>query len=244
MRYPSGLGFLSVAAALAIPAGALASSNVLVWSTGNSQSFTDNVAAWLYASGQFDSVTGIESVPTLSFNTLNSYDRILYYSNGSAGQDPDAIGDVLYQFSQTGKRLVLSTFAWANQGGNTLAGDIIDLQASPLLVEGSSLYSNVTMASNDGSALFTGVNSVGGYFHDDVKLSANGTQNATWSDNEPMVASNGNIIGVNLFPDDGYGNLSGDYRQLFVNALTDRVPAPGSGAVLGLAGLCAARRRR
>ncbi len=218
--------------------------DVLVWSTGNPDGQVGAIAQWLFDSGHFTSVTGINQDAPFSLNELDKYDRVLYFSNHSQNQDPDALGDRLNEFAGTGKRLVLATFAWAEQGGNTLAGDIIELGTSPLVPDGVTLYSDVDMASNDGGSLFLGVNAVHGFYHDDVSLSNGAVENATWSDGQPMVASKGNLVAVNLFPDDSFGQIGGDYRQLFVNALCDRVPSPGAAGLLGMAGLMAARRRR
>jgi hypothetical protein len=216
--------------------------DVLVWSSGNGQFDTDAVAAWLFASGQFTSVKGVDQDATLPFDYLNSYDRILYFSN--AGQtNPDSMGDVLHQFAMTGKRLVIAVFSWANQGSNTLGGDIIELGTSPYVADGFSLYSDVTMQSNNGSAFFAGVNTLTGYYHDDVHVVAGAVSHGTWSDGESLLAVKGQVVGVNLFPGDSKG-LGGDYKQLFVNSLTAEIPAPSAMGVLALAGAMAARRRR
>jgi hypothetical protein len=75
------------------------------------------------------------------------------------------------------------------------------------------------MLSNDGSPLFNGVTSVDAYYHDDVVLTTDAVQRATWDDNSPMVASKANVFGVNYFPDDSFGAISGDYDVLLANAI-------------------------
>lgn len=231
------------AIALAALAGsAIASNNVLVWATGNFGS-TQGVADYLQASGQFDSVTALEQDTGVSLATLNAYDKVLYFSNTSANQDPNQVGDVLADFADTGKRLVLATFSWAEQGGNTLGGRIMSDGISPLTINGASLYSFVSIGSTDGSAFWNGVNSIDGYFHDNVGLASGATLRGTWTDGSPLLATKGNVVGVNLFPDDSYGLVSGDHRQLFVNSLAD-VPAPGAVSALAVFGLAALRRRR
>ncbi len=227
-----------VAALFAILCSSVASGqNVLVWSTGNNDGIdsTPGVAAWLQASGQFTSVTGVDA-DSMTLAQLLAYDRVLYFSNGSHAQNPVAIGNTLADYADTGRRLVLATFSWASQGDNTLSGRIITDQLSPYLVQGSSLYTNVTMQSHDATSFFTGVNSLSGYFHDDIMLSGGATSHGLWTDGESLLATKGNVVAVNLFPDDASGSIGGDYRKLFVNALTV-VPEPSS-AILPLIGLC------
>lgn len=104
------------------------------------------------------------------------------------------------------------------------------------------------MASNDGSAFFAGVNSLGGYYHDRVTVAPGATLRGSWSDGTSLLAVKGNVVGVNLFPDDGYGQLSGDYKTLFVNSLTAPVPEPETYALflagLGVMGAIARRKKK
>ncbi len=222
-----------------------ANASVLVWSSGNGGT-TAGVASWIQAMGGFGTVDWYDG-DTRSFAQLDAYDRVLYFSNSSTSGNI-ARGDVLADFADTGKRLVLSTFSWADQGGNTLEGRIVSDALSPFSYEGGSLYSNVTMTSNDGSAFFTGVNTLSGYYHDNVGLTASAVSLASWSDGESLLAIKGNVVGVNLFPDDSYGQVSGDNRQLFVNALGASVTAPEPASIallgLGLIGLGFKRRQQ
>ncbi|MDP3654913.1 MAG: PEP-CTERM sorting domain-containing protein [Rhodoferax sp.] len=220
-------------------------STVGVFSTGNSSGSTSGVASWLQSTGSFTSVTGFDA-NTFSFAQLNAFDEVLFFTNG--GGDAVNSGNALAQFAQTGKRLVVATFAWAQQSGNTVAGNFITGGYSPFTAFGSSAYSSVTMASNDGSALFSGVSTVSGVYHDRVQASAGATSRASWSDGSALVATKGNVVGVNLFPDDRFGQMHGDYKQLFVNSLTvtTPVPEPESYAMLlaGLGAIGAIVRRR
>ena len=198
----------------------------LVWSSGNPDGNTAGVAAYIAQYGCFSTVEAVDA-DFVPLSTLVNYDVVLYFSNHSGSQDPVAIGDVLADYADTGRHLVIATFSWANQGGNTLAGRVISDQISPLLPLGSSVYSSVTMSSHDGSGYFIAVNSVDGYYHDDVSLAAGAVLHASWSDGEPMLADKGNVVGIDLFPDDSFGLISGDYKKLFANAMC----SPGATAV-------------
>ncbi len=205
------------------PASVVFGQDVLVWATGNVTGDTQGVADYVMASGYFNSVTASDNAFE-TLETLTGYDAVLYFTNGEDG-DMVAIGNVLADYADTGRRLVIATFSWADQGGNTLAGRIIDEEISPFVFDGSSLYTNVTMDSNDGHAIFDNVDEISGYYHDDVTLTTGAEQHATWSDGEPLAADKGNVVAINLFPDDSWGNLSGDFEALFANTLRPSVVA-------------------
>lgn len=235
---------LCIAALAGVASSAMASSNVLVWSTGNTAGNTAGVAAYLAASGQFDSVTGINSNTALTAAELAPYDRVLYFSNTSDSQDPTAVGDALADYADTGRRLVLGVFSWANQGNNTLGGRIIADQISPFVLSGSTLYTPANLGATDGSAFWTGVNSLNAGFRDKVTLTAGSTLRGSWEDGVAAVATKGNVVGVNMFPDLVFGFYSGDAQQLFVNALTAEIPAPGTASLMAFGLIAAGRRRR
>jgi hypothetical protein len=191
--------------------------DALVWATGNGSGSTQGVADYIFASGYFTSVTASDDA-ALTLADLMNYDAVLFFTNGCDG-DMVSIGNILADYADTGRRLVLAVFSWANQGCNTLSGRIISDGISPFYYEGGSLYTNVTMASNDGHPMFNGVTTLEGYYHDNVAVTAGATQHGTWSDNEPLAATKNNVYAINLFPDDFFGLIDGDYQILFANAL-------------------------
>ena len=197
---------------------------------GDSQSNAQTVANYLLATTQFTSVTAYDGT-TLTLTDLQGYQQVLFFSNSNGGSDP-LVGNVLADFADTGKRLVLATFVWADQGANTLGGRIVTDAISPLAFTGTTAYSNVTIASTDGGAFFTGVNSISGYYHDNVQAVSGARVLGTWSDGNPLLAVKGNVVGVNLFPDTTFGSISGDYVQLFTNSLIAPIPEPGTTALL------------
>lgn len=212
---------------------------------GNNQTNTQGVADWLTASGQFTSVTAYDGTAK-TLTDLLSYNEVLFFSNSNSGSDP-LVGNVLADFADTGRRLVVATFAYANQGGNTLSGRFITDAISPVTFNATTLYSNATIGTTDGSALFNGVGSITGYYRDSVTATVGATIRATWSDGKPLAVSKNNVIAITLFPDDSYGQVTGDYRKLFINSLLpSAIPEPSTYALLGLglAGLLWRNRRR
>ncbi|MFM7200230.1 MAG: putative metal-binding motif-containing protein [Myxococcota bacterium] len=194
--------------------------SALLWGTGGASGIT-SIASYLMATGKFTKVdTSTATNNTLS--TLVNYDAVLFYTNGSSGSD-STNGNVLADYADTGRRLVVCTFSWANQGNNTLSGRLITGQLSPFVLTATTLYKDATISNKDSSSAFvSGVNSITGMYRDAVTLVSGATSYATWSDGYPLIARKGNVVGVNLFPDDSYGGVSGDFKQLFINALVTK----------------------
>lgn len=229
------------AAVLAPCCMALADGDVLVWSTGNDNGDTSAVGAYIDAYGDFDSVTSYNQEDA-NMPDLNNYDRVLYFSNSVVSGIQEDNGDALYQFSQNGGRVVLAAFLWNGFGDNSLAGDM--LQLDPFVEGGLPSFDDASMDWNDGSAYFDGVNSLTTPYANDVTLSEGATLHASYDNGLPLLASKGNVVAVNVFPDNYLGNMSGDYQQLLVNALTVPIPAPGALALLGVGAIFTTRRRR
>lgn len=202
--------------AVGLSSGAYAQ-DVLVWSTGNESGSTQGVADYLVATGLIDSAVASQNV-NLTLADLLNYDAVFFFTNGCAG-DMVAIGNVLADYADTGRRLVLATFSWADQGCNTLAGRIVTDGISPFAFQGPSLYTSVVMDWNDGHPYFDGVATLSGYYHDDVTTVAGATLHGTWNDGEPLLAERMNVVAVNLFPDAVFGNIGGEYDTLFANTL-------------------------
>lgn len=178
-----------------------------------------------YLDGQFDSVTLIdgnaETLPTLS--ELMAYDAILASTNWpwSYVNRSDNLGNLLADYVDAGGGLVMTTFSWQYQGVNGLGGRLLNGGYSPF-TGGSNLYSYASALGNYTlHPIMSGVNTVDGYYRDAVTPSNDAQVIANWSDSVPFVAvdSGSGVVGINVFPEDSAGDISGDYAQLFVNAL-------------------------
>lgn len=214
-----------------------------------------NVQSDLLGTGLFanvDLLSGLESQATLS-----GYDAILAYQNQTG--DHAAIGDNLAQYVNNGGGLVAATFLWQNQGLSSYTWGA--LESGGYLPFGSYLgnYSSSSLGTyNALHPIMAGplsVSAIDGYYRDLVTLSGDATLVASWADGNPFVAvDSSGVVGIALFPDDTYGTLSGDYMNLFGNALYyaangQQPSVPDTGATLSflalaMAGMAALRRQR
>ncbi|MDP9109983.1 MAG: PEP-CTERM sorting domain-containing protein [Pseudomonadota bacterium] len=241
--------FISAALTCALCGVALAANaapSIAVVSTGNDGQATARLAGWLNATGNFSAVAAIDRT-TISYADLSGYDEVLFFTN--VGGTPTDSGDALATYVQTGRRLVIAPFSFGQGGDNAVGGAFLSGGYSPFRTIGPSLYSNATIGSTDGSGFFSGVSSVTGFYRDNVVASTGATLRGSWSDGAALVATKGNVVGVNLFPDDSFDHVSGDNRQLFVDALISPIPEPSTvlsllTGLLLLGGLRAATARR
>ncbi len=220
-----------IAAPLLLAGRADASPKIAVYGGTDGVQATSHIANELTATGEFSSVTilnGSESVAT-----LDSYNSILFYTN--VGGDVN-FANKMPSYVNSGGHLVAATFLeQANaKGGTNSLGTLGPLM--PFTGYGGNYITQVSMVANTPTdPLLQGVGSISAFYHDNTSLAPGARLVASWSDNNPLVAiSTTGVVGINLFPNDAYGYVYGDYVQLFSNALggvASGVASSASGAV-------------
>lgn len=239
-------------AALLLPGRSDASPKIAVYGGTDGVSGTAHIANELAATGDFSSVTILNGSESTS--ALAGYTSILFYTN--VGGD-SSFADKMTTYVGNGGHLVDATFL---QQANAMGGSNSLDTLAPLLPftgYGGNYITQVSMVDNTPTdPLMQGVGSLSAFYHDNTSLSPGARLVASWSDGNPLVAvSSSGVIGINLFPNDAYGYVYGDYVQLFTNALggvsqatvtgaSGAVPEPSSLSLLAVgAGFIAARRR-
>lgn len=197
-----------------------AQSSVLVLNTnGNSNTNLDTALSSTFSTVD-DWEANTSGTPTLQ--DLSTYNTVIAYTNQSPN-DPAGLGDVLADYVDAGGCVVFSTYSmsnpWAitgritntgyspltNLGTNgSVSGDLVALVPSDPIFDGVDL--NTLSYFNNSNFAYSGLDSGATLIADD------GAQHN-------MIARNasGNVVGMNLFPDDD-GDNNADLYTLFVNA--------------------------
>ena len=197
-----------------------------------SNSGQDRVAADFGANMVDISFDHWDADTTPSDALLDGYDCILLFENGHFSNSNNT-GEAIYDWYMTGNRgLVLGTFYWQEPGYGSGWGsldDIVPLDPADRGCEygADSLDANsiVTHDLTDGvSSLYCGS------YRGGVKEANGGTAVALWQTpndegtDDPVIAYSenydGRMVGVSVFPDyPNYGGCTGDFHQIFYNAL-------------------------
>lgn len=236
--------FASAVAAFCVTSAYAAPVSVGVFG-GSDGPYTNTVVDNLSNLGVFSSVTALTGNETVS--ELGAYSSILVYNNSAA--DYSSFGSTLADYVDAGGGLVAATFLYQTMGSGFNYGRLETGGYLPF-ASYSSNYTTSTLGNYDASdPIMQGVTQLSGYYRDVVTLSSDARLVASWADGAPLVAvDSSRVIGVFLFPNNYYGDVSGDYNQLFANALTvAAVPEPETYAMM-IAGLAImgtlARRKR
>jgi hypothetical protein len=215
----------------------------------NSGGFTIN-----YVAGAGHTVTYLNNPVGLTAAALGSFDAVIATSN-STFLDPSGVGNALQGYADAGGRVVVTQFSfdpnWGLAGGITAAG-YLPFTAGP---EGDSYQSGgLGTIHLPGHPLLDGALLATTTFQHNAGVDPGATLVASWASGRPAVGYNeisggGIVIGLNLFPADGFVSPGGE--RLVLNALgfgggwAVSTPEPGTMALfgLGLAALLTARGR-
>ncbi len=177
------------------------------------------VAEYLINSGEIESAVFIDaqnSTPTLQ--DLEVYDAIITWTNYQY-QDAAGIGDVLADYVELGKGVIVLEFAYYN--GWAMQGRFMS-DYSPYS-QASTGYLDVTLGEYDaGHPIMENVSAVGDYYVHDVGTFDYTEVVASWNNGWPFVAVNSDfpsVVGINGYVGLPARRWTGDMLQVILNSV-------------------------
>jgi len=163
---------------------------------------------------------------------LQQYSAVLVYSDAPFS-DSTAMGDVLANYAEAGKGVVVSTFAFYSVSNHDLGGRFQSEGYMPFTTGAQSSGTLLTLIPDlPAHPILAGVTSFDGgssSFHGLISLAAGATQVAHWSNDVPLVATKQpttgiKIVGLNFYPassdvQPGLWTATTDGARLMANAL-------------------------
>ena len=201
-------------------------------------------------------VTYLNNPIGLTAASLAGFDAVMVASNGGFS-DPTGIGNAVADFADTGKGVVLTEFEFYGFSGLQVAGRLATVGYTPFTPDSSGTNYVVPdilgTIYQPSSPILNGVNKANvttGYQHI-VGLAAGAHLVADWATTGRHAIAYNNlahssIVGLNLFPPDGYGSSTPDSQRMIANAIifstvspSAAVPEPSTFVAATLAGTVA-----
>lgn len=168
------------------------------------------------------------SLPAITLADLEGYDIVVTSNNtqwlGSAGVEPEVIGDLLADYVDDGGKVIVNQFAYSYDAWK-LEGRFIDEQYGPFVP--STTDAEVVVELGDilapGHPLLEGVTELeySGYVQN-VTLAPGAVAVAAWDNDELFLAANSDVVALNLLPSLGNGGplqWTGDLATIYENAV-------------------------
>lgn len=169
---------------------------------------------------EFDDISTVDQfntelgTPTLS--ELQQYDAVIVWGNWPHA-DPVGLGNVLADYVDSGGKVLLTqpsvTPPWSVEGRIMTDGYI------PFAYEGEPIWWHAELGWYDPShSIMEGVSSITDEAQENVMLTEGAELVALWDNGEPLVATKGSVVSINIFLSDYY-YWTGDVPILVHNAL-------------------------
>lgn len=167
------------------------------------------------------------ALPDITLADVADYDVIMTTNNtqwlAGGNVSPALIGDLLADYIDQGGKVIANCFAY-DYDAWALEGRFITENYGPFTVSSTDFNNDVTLGTvhEPGHPIMENVSSIGNTFlFQDPGLAPGATLIADWSDGNPFVAANDNVVALNLLPSSGDGvpGWTGDLPTLYHNAI-------------------------
>ncbi len=198
--------------------------NVLVLSPDTDEYISELMAALT----AFDDLTvtqyPLEGLATLTADELLPFDVVLSQNDltweASSG-DRTNVGNVLADYIDAGGKVVANMYLYSYDGWG-LAGRFITEGYGPFVSTTRDIWGAGSLGTihNPNHPLMEGVNAIDdSWGHQDPTVASGADLIADWSDGQPMIAVNENVVGLNILPINGNSSWASDLATLLHNSI-------------------------
>ncbi len=166
----------------------------------------------------------LDQFGTITLEDLLPYPVVMVQNDfkwSSAGTDAETIGNLLADYIDAGGKVIVNMYTYSYDEWG-MSGRFITEGYGPFTGTTQDIWGEATLGTvyDPLNPIMTDVNAINdNWGHQDPSLAADAVLLADWSDGQPMIAYNDNVIGFNLIGITGNSAFTSDLGTLFHNAV-------------------------
>ncbi len=166
----------------------------------------------------------VDALATITLDDLLPYSVVMVQNDfkwSSAGTDATTIGNLLADYIDAGGKVIVNMYTYSYDEWG-MSGRFITEGYGPFVGTTQDIWGEGSLGTiyDPLNPIMSGVSTISdSWGHQDPTLASNAVLLADWSDGQPMVAYNDNVIGLNLIGITGNTAFTSDLGTLFHNAV-------------------------